>query len=165
MNFHGHVYTLKKMNRWTFPHMPVSKIQEQSVEHYNGVIMSVMGSQITSLTIVYSTVHSGADQRTHQSSGSLAFVRGIQRSPAGNAENVSIWSRHQTGRNYRSYVHDLQGKAANVNLGAIRVNSIFYWLTAEINIWHFILSAHHKAPYLMFPNVHSRTIFLLSGYG
>ena len=123
--------------------------------------MSVMGSQITSLTIVYSTVHSGADQRTHQSSGSLAFVRGIQRSPAGNAENVSIWWRHQTGRNYRSYVHDLQGKAANVNLGAIRVNSVFYWLTAEINIWQFILSAHHKAPYLMFPYVHSKTIFFV----
>ena len=42
--------------------------------HYNDVIMSVMVSEITSLTIVYSTVHSGADQRKHQSSVSLAFV-------------------------------------------------------------------------------------------
>ena len=33
------------------------------------------------LTIVYSTVYSGADQRKHQSSASLAFVRGIHRSP------------------------------------------------------------------------------------
>ena len=33
--------------------------------------------QITSLTIVYSTFYSGADQRKHQSSPSLAFVRGI----------------------------------------------------------------------------------------
>ena len=40
--------------------------------------MSAMGSQITSLTIVYSTVHSsGADQRKHQSSVPLVFVRGI----------------------------------------------------------------------------------------
>ena len=39
-----------------------------------------MASQITSLTIVYSSVYSGADQRKHQSSVSLAFVRGIQRS-------------------------------------------------------------------------------------
>ena len=45
------------------------------------VIMSVMASQITSLTIVYSTVYSGADQRKHQSSASLAIVRGIHRSP------------------------------------------------------------------------------------
>ena len=38
-------------------------------------------SQITSLTIVYSTVYSGADQRKHQSSASLAFVWVIHRGP------------------------------------------------------------------------------------
>ena len=43
--------------------------------------MSTMTSQITSLTIVYSTVCSFADQRKHQSSASLAFVRGIRRWP------------------------------------------------------------------------------------
>ena len=35
-------------------------------------------SAITSLTIVYTIVYSGADQRNHQSSASLALVRGIQ---------------------------------------------------------------------------------------
>ena len=40
-----------------------------------------MVSQITSLTNVDSTVYSGADQRKHQSSASLAFVRGIHRRP------------------------------------------------------------------------------------
>ena len=49
--------------------------------HYNDVIMSVMASQITSLTIVYSTLYSGADQRKHQSSASLAFVWGKHRWP------------------------------------------------------------------------------------
>ena len=49
--------------------------------HYNDVIMSTMASQITSLTIVYSTIYSGTNQRKHQSSTSLAFVRGIHRSP------------------------------------------------------------------------------------
>ena len=44
--------------------------------HYNDVIMSAMASQITNLTIVYSTVYSGADQRKHQSSASLTFVGG-----------------------------------------------------------------------------------------
>ena len=48
-------------------------------KHYNDVIMSKMASQITSLAIVYSTVYSGIDQRKHQSSTSLAFVRGIHR--------------------------------------------------------------------------------------
>ena len=49
--------------------------------HYNDVIMIAMASQITSLTIVCSTVYSDADQRRHQSSASLAFVRGIHRCP------------------------------------------------------------------------------------
>ena len=43
--------------------------------------MSAMPPQITSLTIVYSSVYSGADQRNHQSSASLAIVRGIHRWP------------------------------------------------------------------------------------
>ena len=49
--------------------------------HYGDVLMSTMSSQITSLTIVYSTVYSDADQRKHQSSASLAFVWGIHRGP------------------------------------------------------------------------------------
>ena len=58
--------------------------------HYNDVIMGVMAYQITSLTIVYATVYSGADQRKHQSSASLAFVREfIPAQMASNAENVS----------------------------------------------------------------------------
>ena len=45
------------------------------------VIMGAMASQITSLTIVYSTVFSAAGKKKHQSSASLAFVRGIHRWP------------------------------------------------------------------------------------
>ena len=41
--------------------------------------MGTIASHITSLTIVYSSVYSGTDQRKHQSSASLAFVRGIHR--------------------------------------------------------------------------------------
>ena len=43
--------------------------------------MGAIASQITSLTIVYSTVDSGADQSKHQSSASLAFVWGLHRGP------------------------------------------------------------------------------------
>ena len=70
-------------------------------EHYNDVIMSTMASPITTLRIVYSIVYLGTDQRKHQSSASIAFVKGIHpwpvNSPAQraiNAENVSIWWRH-----------------------------------------------------------------------
>ena len=52
-----------------------------AISHYNDAIMIVMASQITSLTIVYSTVYSGTDGRKHQRSASLAFVRGIHRWP------------------------------------------------------------------------------------
>ena len=45
--------------------------------HYSDVIISTVASQIISLTIVYSTTYSGADQREHQNFASLAFVRGM----------------------------------------------------------------------------------------
>ena len=49
--------------------------------HYSDVSMASIASQITSLTIVYSSVYSGAGEGKHQSSASLAFVRGIHRRP------------------------------------------------------------------------------------
>ena len=49
----------------------------KSFYHYNDVIMTTVASQITSLTVVYSIVYSGADQRKHQSSASRVFVRGF----------------------------------------------------------------------------------------
>ena len=52
--------------------------------------MSPMASQITSLTIVYSTVYSVVDQKKHQSSA-VAGEFPAQR--ASNTENVPIWWR------------------------------------------------------------------------
>ena len=51
--------------------------QDMDMRHCIDGIMGVMASQITILTTVYSSAYSGADQRKHQSSASLAFVRGI----------------------------------------------------------------------------------------
>ena len=69
--------------------------------HYSDVIKHAMASQIASLAIVYSTVHSGADQRKHQSSASLAFVREIHWWPLNSPrkgpisrKKVFIWWRH-----------------------------------------------------------------------
>ena len=47
------------------------------INHYSDFMIGAMASQFTSLSIVYSTVYSGTDQRKHQSSASLAFVCGI----------------------------------------------------------------------------------------
>ena len=52
--------------------------------------MSSMASQITSASIVCSTVCSGAGQRKHQSSAWLAFVRGIQRWPMNSPHKESV---------------------------------------------------------------------------
>ena len=67
--------------------------------HYNDVIKSAMASQITGISIVCSIVGSVADQRTHQSSASLAFVQGIHRWPVNSPQKrpvmrFSIWWRH-----------------------------------------------------------------------
>ena len=81
-----------------------STLALQMTNHYCDVKMGAMASQITSLTIAYTTVYSGTDQRKHQSSASLAFVWGIHQwrefpaQMASNAENVSIWWRHHSSR-------------------------------------------------------------------
>ena len=49
------------------------------MRHYSDVIMTTIASQITSLTVVYSTIYSDADQRKQQSSASLDFMWGIHR--------------------------------------------------------------------------------------
>ena len=72
----------KQLNCWSFE--TFLKCLCDSIEccfHYNDVIVSPMGSQITNLTIVCSSVYSDLDQRKHQSSTSLVFVRGIHRWP------------------------------------------------------------------------------------
>ena len=67
--------------------------------HYSGDIRSAMVSPITSLTIVYSIIFSGADQRKHQSS---AVTGEFHAQRASNAENVSIWWRHHEQGLYKN---------------------------------------------------------------
>ena len=47
------------------------------LSHYSNVIMNTMVSLITSVSSVCPTVWAGTHQRKHQSSASVAFVRGI----------------------------------------------------------------------------------------
>ena len=71
------------------------------VIHYSDVIMCSIASQITSLTIVYSSFYSGADQRktsklrvTGLCAGNSPETGEFPAQRASNAENVSIWWRH-----------------------------------------------------------------------
>ena len=84
--------------------------------HYSYVIVSAMASQITRLTIFYTTVYSGTDEWKHQRFASLAFVRGnspatgeFTTQMASNAENVSTWWRphFSPGQNGRHFADDI----------------------------------------------------------
>ena len=76
---------------------------------------------ITSLTIVYLTVYSGADQRKHQSSAPLAFVKWIHQWPVNfphkgrvTRKNVTIGWRHYA----RKYLinENTRGQISNLSL-------------------------------------------------
>ena len=83
-------YAVMKLNPKTHP-----------ILHYDNVIMGATASLITSLTIVYSTVYSDADQRKHHKLrvtgicvGNSPGIGEFPAQMASNAENVSIWWRH-----------------------------------------------------------------------
>ena len=120
--------------------------------------MGAMASQITSFTIVHSTIYSGADQRKHQSSASVA---GVGNSPgtgwftaqvASNAENVSIWWRHHDWRFYvmEWYTSLAVGTFCVVSTSArgdviflgkylqqttLRTNRYIWWTKRLLNLW------------------------------
>ena len=80
--------------------------------------MDLMASQISSLTIVFATDYSGADQRKHQSS---AVTGEFPAQRASNAENVSIWWRHHAEfTNTPQYYFSCIGEIA-------RNESLEYW--------------------------------------
>ena len=76
----GRLFPSQTANK-AFPYHDVIISQNFASTHYGDIKMGAMASQITKPTVVSSTVYSGADQRKHQSSASLAFVRGIHRWP------------------------------------------------------------------------------------
>ena len=70
------------------------------IYHIGDVIMGAMASHIASVSVVYSTVCSGGDQRKHQRSasrlceGNSPVTGEFPAERASNAENASIWWRH-----------------------------------------------------------------------
>ena len=99
-----------------------------SVLHYNNVIMSTIASQITSLTIVYSTVYSGADHRKHQSSASLAFVQGIHRRPVNSTHKGPVTRKIFS---FDDVIMDVvwQKQAKTGAIAARHISNIVYELT------------------------------------
>ena len=90
--------------------------------HYDAVIMTTISSQITSLTVVYSTVYSDADQRKHQSSASLAFVWGIHR---------DRWIPRTKGQ-LRGKCFHLMTSSWHIRRAPVRCFSDIVWLVLRI---------------------------------
>ena len=87
---------MKVMYRWALLHLKPAYFI-----HNCDVIMGTMASQITSLTIVYSTVYSDADQKktsmirvTGLCAGNSPGTGEFPAQKASNAEDVFIWWRH-----------------------------------------------------------------------
>ena len=76
--------------------------------HYSDVIMYTMSSQITGVSIGYSTICSGADQRkyhiTDLCEGNLPVTGEVPAQGASNAENISIWWRHHACEEWVGYI-------------------------------------------------------------
>ena len=106
--------------------------------------MGAIASKITSLTIVYSTVYSDADQRKHQSSASLAFVRGIHRWPVNSPrkwpvtwkmfpfDDVIMYLGCWLGANYWTDTY--------LELGRHRVVKRHFVTRSTISIWSLCLT-------------------------
>ena len=105
-----------------------------SQSQYNDVIMSLFASQITSLTIVYSTVYSDADQRKHQSAASLAFVRGIHRGP--------VNSPHKGPVTRKMFPFDDVIMQCFLALHSVQRNIKSF---CEFNVWITICQCHRSA--------------------
>ena len=97
--------------------------------HYGDVIMGTIASQITSLAIVYSTVHSDADQRKHRSSASLAIAWGIHRGPVNSAHKWPVT---------RKMFHDITNSSNN-GIGTLwsceksRIDNWWQWILNSIS--------------------------------
>ena len=88
--------------------------------HNGDVIMGAIASQITSLSIVYSTVYSDADQRKHQSSASLVFVWGIHQGPVNSPHKWPVTRKmfpfDDVIMNYKSSPARTKGLCNSINI-------------------------------------------------
>ena len=92
--------------------------------------MTTVASQITSLTVVYSIVYSASDQRKHQSSASLAIVRGIHR---------DRWIPRTKGQLRGKYFHLMTSSCLQAlsNVPALHISQSMATIGQFINVYIF----------------------------
>ena len=106
-------------------------------------------SEITGVQIVFLAVCSGADQRKHQSSVSLAFVRGINQWPVHSSHNgqqrrnVSIWWRHHILTNIQVDSIALSSELMNIWKPRYGLYSLNYlqviWVSVLLTLKYLLL--------------------------
>ena len=102
--------------------------------HYDDVIMGAIASQITSLTIVHSTVYSDADQRKYQSAASLAFVRGIHRGPVNSPHK---WPVTRKLFPFDGVIMQMTGHSLVITVGLSKI-ILSFSPTSYFILFHFI---------------------------
>ena len=107
-------------------HICTSVLETEIRTHYNNVIMGSIASQITSLTIVFASVYSDADQGKHQNFASLAFVWGIHRRP--------VNSPHKWPVTWKTFPFD------DVIMRCLSLVFIQAWNVSEFWEWEWILT-------------------------
>ena len=131
--------------RWHLQHIPCRRY------HYSDAIMSAMVSQITGISVVYSSVCSDADQRKCQRSASLAFVRGIRRSPEDSPHKGSVTRKMfpfddviMITRNFKNFRWILPFcmksicYKSKVFIGLFLHNNLMHWSCLNQNIFAFL---------------------------
>ena len=121
--------------------------------------MSAMASQITGISIVYSTVCSGADQRKHPSSATLAFVRGIHRWPVNSPIKGPVAPKMFPFDDVIMITIMLHRREHNLSIHAnwgIKVIMLIYCRTK-----YYIYVAHYLYVCQCSENHHNRTIWCI----
>ena len=104
--------------------------------HYSDVIMTTIASQITRLTIVYSTLYICAGERKHESSAPLAFVRGIHRWPVNSPHKGPVTQKMFTFDDVIMVKLCNQWLQSMANMSFSVLNMALVWFTG---IYHFIM--------------------------
>ena len=115
-----------KLKHWHFDEpfvkMPTLSFQQS---HYNDVIMGAIA--FTGVSIVYSTVCSGADQRNHQGYVSLAFVMRVHRWP--------VYSPHKGPATRKMFPFDDVIMPGLISDGVQRLPACYHcYLTADLRL-------------------------------
>ena len=118
-----------------------------TLDQYYSDAMGAMAFQITGVSIVCSTVWSGTDQRKHQNSASLAFVKGIHRWPVDSPHKRAVTQKMFSFGDVVMHLHNMYGRICSQPLAPWMCNSRWSTLYIERGIDIYIFT-HFSSWYI-----------------